>query len=124
MLVLSRRLKEKIVLPDLGVEIQVVALKSGTVRLGIVAPPDVTVLREEVRVRDAEWRPAVDTARAQLQQLQTLLRNRLKISNAGLAMLRRQMQAGLDQEAEETLARIEEDLQMLRERLDGEVEKS
>ena len=48
MLVLSRRLHEKIVLPDLNVTIQVVAVKGGTVRIGIEAPPDVAVLREEL----------------------------------------------------------------------------
>jgi carbon storage regulator CsrA len=47
-LVLSRRLNEKIVLPGLGVTIEVVALKGNVVRLGIEAPPDVKVLREEL----------------------------------------------------------------------------
>jgi carbon storage regulator CsrA len=48
MLVLSRRRNEKIVLPGLGATIQVLDIRHGTVRLGIVAPPDVTVLREEL----------------------------------------------------------------------------
>ena len=48
MLVLSRRLNEKIVLPGLNVTIQVVAVKGGAVRLGIEAPPDVQVVREEL----------------------------------------------------------------------------
>ncbi len=48
MLVLSRRLSEKIMLPGLNVTVQVVAVKNGVVRLGIEAPPDVRVLREEL----------------------------------------------------------------------------
>jgi carbon storage regulator CsrA len=48
MLVLSRRSSEKIVLPSLGVTIQVVAIKSGVVRLGIEAPPDISIVREEL----------------------------------------------------------------------------
>ena len=48
MLVLSRRLNEKIVLPGLGVTVQVLGIRRGAVRLGIEAAPDVTVLREEV----------------------------------------------------------------------------
>jgi carbon storage regulator CsrA len=48
MLVLSRRLREKIVLPSLGVTVQVLGVRRGAVRLGIDAPPDVTVLREEL----------------------------------------------------------------------------
>ena len=49
MLVLSRKLKQKIVLPTVNVTLQVVDIRQGQVRLGIDAPPEVTVLREEVR---------------------------------------------------------------------------
>ena len=41
MLVLSTRLNEKIFLPDTNTAIEVVAIQSGTVRLGITAPDDV-----------------------------------------------------------------------------------
>ena len=48
MLVLTRRPHEKIVLPGLHVTLEVVAVKGGVVRIGIEAPPDVRVLREEL----------------------------------------------------------------------------
>jgi carbon storage regulator len=48
MLLLSRRVSQKIVLPELGVTITVVAIKGGVVRIGIEAPPRVSVFREEV----------------------------------------------------------------------------
>src|SRR5262249_45132763 len=48
MLVLSRRLKERILFPDLGAAVEVLAIRSGVVRLGIQAPPGVLVLREEL----------------------------------------------------------------------------
>jgi carbon storage regulator CsrA len=47
-LVLTRRPHEKIVLPGLHVTIHIVAVKGGTVRLGVDAPPEVQVLREEL----------------------------------------------------------------------------
>jgi carbon storage regulator len=47
-LVLSRRLNESIVLPASGITIQVVAIRAGQVRLGIKAPADVPVMREEL----------------------------------------------------------------------------
>lgn len=56
MLVLSRRPEEKIVIPGLGITIHVVAVKSGSVRIGIEAPPDVPVFREEV-LRRSESSP-------------------------------------------------------------------
>jgi carbon storage regulator CsrA len=48
MLVLSRRPNEKIVFPSLGITIQVAEIKKGRVRLGIEAPPEVKVLRDEL----------------------------------------------------------------------------
>jgi carbon storage regulator CsrA len=47
-LVLTRRPHEKLVLPALGVTIEVVAVKGQVVRLGISAPPDVKVMRQEL----------------------------------------------------------------------------
>ena len=48
MLVLTRRLNGSIVIPALGITIRVSAIKGNTVRIGIDAPPDVAVYREEV----------------------------------------------------------------------------
>jgi carbon storage regulator len=50
-LVLTRRRGEKVVLPGLGVTVQVLGVRGSAVRLGIVAPREVTVLREEVAGR-------------------------------------------------------------------------
>ncbi|MGB9880253.1 MAG: carbon storage regulator, partial [Anaerolineae bacterium] len=48
MLVLTRRENERIVLPTVHTSIQVVRISGSTVRLGIDAPPEVPVLREEL----------------------------------------------------------------------------
>ena len=48
MLVLSRRANEQIVLPELGIVIEVVSVKGKAVRIGIDAPRDIRVLRGEV----------------------------------------------------------------------------
>jgi carbon storage regulator CsrA len=48
MLVLTRRIQEKVVLPGLGVTIQVLAIKGGVVRIGIEAPMDVPIFRAEL----------------------------------------------------------------------------
>jgi carbon storage regulator len=53
MLVLSRKVGEKIVIPGLEAEITVVAVKGRAVRLGILAPAEVAVRREEVIRREA-----------------------------------------------------------------------
>jgi carbon storage regulator len=48
MLVLSRKLGERLVVPDFDLVVTVVAVHGNRVRLGISAPPDVHVYREEV----------------------------------------------------------------------------
>jgi carbon storage regulator len=53
MLVLTRRVGETIVI-DGEVRVTVLSVQGDRVRLGIVAPPDVVVDREEVRRRRAE----------------------------------------------------------------------
>ncbi len=55
MLVLTRKASQSIVL-DGGITITVVGVKGNQVRLGITAPPDVSVYRQEVlpRIREME----------------------------------------------------------------------
>jgi carbon storage regulator len=53
MLVLSRKVGEKVVIPDCGLVITVLAVQGQRVRLGIEAPSDVVVHREEVWQREA-----------------------------------------------------------------------
>jgi carbon storage regulator len=48
MLVLTRRLNESVVIPGLGITIRVSAIKGNAVRIGIEAPRDVAVYREEL----------------------------------------------------------------------------
>jgi carbon storage regulator len=48
MLVLSRKCGERIVLPDLSVTVTIIAIEGNTVRLGIAAPAEAVVLREEL----------------------------------------------------------------------------
>ncbi|MBV9123810.1 MAG: carbon storage regulator, partial [Planctomycetes bacterium] len=124
MLVLSRRPNEKILLPSIQTTIEVVSIKPGAVRLGIKAPAEVAVLREEVYQRTAEWGqpqvPAADpTMEARLREVVQLLQNRLTIASKGLVQAQEQLQAGCTQKVEVILDHLEEDLQLLQRRLEG-----
>jgi carbon storage regulator CsrA len=114
MLVLSRREHEKIVFPTLRTSVEVLEVKSGRVRLGIEAPPEVQILREEVmassKARQSGVSPMPITATAsangesdQLRKLRHDLRNRLNSGSVGLALARRQLDAGMLDELEQTL---------------------
>ena len=48
MLVLSRKPGERVLVPQCGISVRVVAIKGNVVRLGFEAPPEVSVYREEV----------------------------------------------------------------------------
>ena len=48
MLVLSRKLGERIVVPEIDLTLTVVAVEGNTVRLGITAPSEIGVYREEL----------------------------------------------------------------------------
>src|SRR4051812_34515007 len=127
MLVLSRRVNEKIVFPGINASVQVVSAKSGVVRLGIEAPPEVTVLRAEVRDRQAEWAALAPVAKAgpgpeaeeELRRLRRLVRQRRGVAGKGLAAVSRQVADGMAAEAEETLRRLDEDLELLEQRVEG-----
>jgi carbon storage regulator len=53
MLVLSRKVGEQIVVPESGIVLTVLSIRGGQIRLGISAPPEVAVYREEL------WRSKV-----------------------------------------------------------------
>jgi carbon storage regulator CsrA len=125
MLVLSRRLNEKVRLPGIGASIQVVDIKHGCVRLGIEAPPEVVILREELAQRAAEWQTPVQPPAPQPQEdkaeLCQALLTHFTSAAQGLGLARLQMDAGLLQEASSTLMHLQDDLRLLRYGIAGEM---
>jgi carbon storage regulator len=103
MLVLARRLHERIIFPALDITIQVVALQGNMVRLGIEAPREVGVYREEV------YDPTVATSHADEPHalLGHNVRNRLNNLGLSVALLQRQLPAGsLPPDARQTLEQV------------------
>jgi carbon storage regulator CsrA len=124
MLILSRRPHEKILLPTISAAIEVVAIKPGVVRLGILAPPEVPVVREELQDRSCDPLQSVRTPSAcgaenLAPNLLQVARNRLQIAGRGLAVLRRQLEAGQTQDAALTLDSLEDDLRRVLGRLEA-----
>ncbi len=123
MLVLSRRQNEKIVFPCIQASVQVVGVKGGVVHLGIEAPPEVDIFREEAQAPAACWRPfptmlGEGSAHAKQRQLHQQTREGLKLASTGLGLARLQLATGHIQEAQALLDRIHQDMQTLRQRLE------
>lgn len=126
MLVLSTRPSEKILLPDARTSIEVVAIQSGSVRLGIRAPEEMRIVRESAPQREAEWSPAAPAASEapSLPMLRRLLEKRLEIARSGLDAARQMLRAGYEEEARVLMEKVDEDLHMLRRRVRREFEKA
>jgi len=118
MLVLARQLNERIVFPTVSAVIEVVAIKPNGVRLGIDAPPEVTVLREEVLRRhgSSPSNPLVlseSDATTRLKQIKHLLRNRLHAVVLGLDLIRQQMDDSGTSELQGMLQRMEAEVRRI-----------
>ena len=69
MLVLSRKLNEEILI-DGGIRVKVLEINGNRIRLGIVAPPQVTVLRNEVaRQHKQPYQTPTDSRRQRSREL-------------------------------------------------------
>lgn len=124
MLVLSRRPGQKVLFPSLQASVQVVSARGNVVRLGIEAPPGLTILREEL-VTSGVARlaphgfPSPAGRTAPDPQEQSDAARRLAAACAELAALTASQRRALAPEDAAALARIEEDLGALRRRLDA-----
>lgn len=118
MLVLARQVNERILLPTVPATIEVVGVKPGGVRLGIEAPPEVPIVREEVFLR-GEPRPVFVRAAAntdaekRLAHIKHILRNRLHTLALGLDLLRQQLQDSAINGSDALIGRMEEEVRAL-----------
>ncbi len=112
MLVLTRRVNEKILLPDLQIAIQVVAVKPNQVRLGIDAPADVQIFREELLPAGTGRMAAVSDDKPALPH-NRLVHAHLDACSTGLDQFRRQLALGRREVLSATLERIEAELREL-----------
>lgn len=97
MLVLSRRENQSIRFPNLGISVQVVRVAGKKVRIGIHAPKDVRILRDEL------CDPAQSLADVSLRELRHRRRNEWNKVRIGLALAQKQLECGQAEEAEQTL---------------------
>ncbi|MCA9124055.1 MAG: response regulator [Planctomycetaceae bacterium] len=108
MLVLSRRPNEKVVFPNLGISVEVLRVAGQAVRLGISAPPEIRILREEVADAESELEgiPLLLS-----RKIRHDLRNRLNTASLGLQVLHRRLELGERQDLEPTILKVLSELQ-------------
>jgi len=119
MLVLSRRAHQKIVFPTIQTTVEVLQVRGNVARLGITAPSELPVVRDEVLATDTAnggFSPPKNNA---AREMGHLVRNQLNTSSLGLALMRGQLEQGHSQDALATLKRMEAELSAVRDRYEA-----
>jgi carbon storage regulator CsrA len=137
-LVLTRREKEKILLPDLNVTVELMSVTGNRARLGISAPKNIRILREEVAAckdaltqamtgaivqealkQAAAAEPAEDATKPSMtkespaRKFVHALRNRLNAANLAAETIRLQIEAGQFAETSAMLEKIVAELRTM-----------
>lgn len=109
MLVLSRRQGQRILFPSLGITVSVLPASGSAVRLGIQAPSDVNVVREEI----ADRRETTEEADAKSRRARHDLLSHLNTLGLAIVVAQKQLKAGLTAAAEQTLQEAQAVLEKL-----------
>ncbi len=105
MLVLTRRENEKILLPDIGVTVELMSVSGNRARLGISAPDSIRILREEVAAHQGAIRQAAARGPISRDFAHAML-NRLNTAILGAEMMRLQLDRGRYEEMAGPLEKI------------------
>lgn len=113
MLVLTRRSKDKILFPQLGVTIHFIRVQSGQVKVGVDAPREITVLRDEIQ-KEADALKMDERKLFHLpKDVRHGIRNELHQVSVGLHLYKELMSASLEDEAADVFDQIQGSLSRL-----------
>lgn len=121
MLVLTRRENEKIVFPEVGITVELVAINGSRARIGVQAPAEVRILRHEIAEREGvQTQPTLTFPLERTPQISSgekspnhQLRNHLNTTTIAGQLLRRQIDAGMMEDAEATVRTLLQELELL-----------
>lgn len=101
MLVLSRKEKQRVVFPNLGISVEILRVAGQTVRVGIEAPHDVQILRAELV--EEEMREKREQKQRDEAAERHAYRNQLNSATMALSLLQKQLEFGQLEDADATL---------------------
>lgn len=123
MLVLSRRRHESIVFPNIGVTVKLLRVERNKAKLGISAPPDVRILREEVDTGFDLQLPSLVCEGNSPSELHSV-RNRLNTVNLAVHLYQQQMASGDFDGANMTFLQLVDDLEAIDQDIRSQEERS
>jgi carbon storage regulator CsrA len=113
MLVLSRKEDEKVRFPGLGITVQILRVKGSRVRLGVDAPMEVRIIRDELEDERSDGLPSRTHVIRLPQDLRHEIRNELNALSIGLHMFKQEMEEGYSEDAEATFDKLVEHLERI-----------
>jgi carbon storage regulator CsrA len=113
MLVLTRRETEKLLFPTLGITIEVLRIRGNKTRLGVDAPAEIPVVRQELAGLKSVDFTAEASSAAQLSQLHRAVRERLDRAAVALNQLHRRLEQQGDSESQQRVLEIFRELNAL-----------
>ena len=111
MLVLSRREKQKICFPELDITVEILRVKGSAVRVGVEAPIEIKVLRDEIK-DPWSYQNRADQQVVRFPKAERhAMRNKLNTISLALHLYKKQIEAGQIEEAEKSFQGVFEHLQ-------------
>ncbi len=108
MLILGRKSNQSVCFPDQGITVQVLQAKGSSVRLGIDAPAEVRILRAELADQAGNLLQRREQRQELAREKRHEFRNELHSLNLALHLFKQELEAGHQQDAETTFARLVE----------------
>jgi carbon storage regulator CsrA len=113
MLVLSRKEDQKVCFPELGITVEIVRVKGSTVRLGIDAPTEVRIMRDELMGGAKDALPARTRVIRFPKELRHEIRNELNSISIALHLIKREVEAGHVEDFEATFDKLVEHIERI-----------
>ena len=113
MLVLSRKEDQKVCFPGLGITVQVLGVRGSSVRLGVDAPIEVRIVRDELDEEGPDKPPPRSHIIRLPQNLRHELRNELNSISIALHLFKQELAQGYIENAEVTFDRLVEHVERI-----------
>jgi carbon storage regulator CsrA len=112
MLVLSRKAEQKVCFPGLGITVHILQIKGSSVRVGVDAPVEVRIMRDELQDGTGPSQPRTHVVRLP-RELRHELRNQMNTLSLALHLFKQEIDSGHLQDAEETFEKLVEHIEQL-----------
>jgi carbon storage regulator CsrA len=113
MLVLSRKESEKVLFPTLGISLKLLRIQGKVARIGIEAPDEIPIYRDELAARMSVAFTSDEDLRSQIDRLSRLIQDRLDSSSACLNELHRHLESLADDHGQKLVLDVFRELKSL-----------